>query len=68
VQLILKVRLSNAIQLLAQTTERISKIAYQVGFQDVNYFNKCFKKEYQISPTEYRKRANTETALEQTLD
>ena len=31
----------------------ISKVVYANGFSDATYFNRCFKKEYGVTPTEY---------------
>ena len=31
----------------------ISNVAYSNGFSDATYFNRCFKKEYKITPSEY---------------
>ena len=47
-------RLSVAAELLLGTTKSITQIAAEVGIHDSVYFNKLFKKQYQISPTEYR--------------
>ena len=47
-------RLQMAVTLLNRTDQNISEIAYAVGFADIPYFNRCFKKEYGISPAEYR--------------
>jgi AraC-like DNA-binding protein len=33
---------------------RISDIAYQVGFSDLSYFNRCFRRRFGVSPTELR--------------
>jgi len=33
----------------------ISEIAWDVGFQDVNYYSKSFQKEFEMTPSEYRK-------------
>lgn len=46
-------RLQRALELLENSDENISEIAWNVGFQSTNYFSKCFKKEYGISPSEY---------------
>ncbi len=32
----------------------ISEIAWEVGFQDVNYYSKSFQKEFEMTPSEYR--------------
>lgn len=47
-------RLSIAADLLQGTEESIAKIAENVGIPDSVYFNKAFKKHYQMSPTQYR--------------
>lgn len=47
-------RLSIAAELLQGTTKSINQIAAEVGINDPIYFNKMFKKHYQMSPTEYR--------------
>lgn len=47
-------RLQMATTLLNRTDQNISEIAYSVGFADIPYFNRCFKKEYGITPAEYR--------------
>jgi signal transduction histidine kinase/ligand-binding sensor domain-containing protein/DNA-binding response OmpR family regulator len=47
------VRLKRAIQLLEQRKMKITEIAYLVGFNDLNYFSRCFRKLYGKSPSEY---------------
>ena len=47
-------RLNQATQLLNKTDANISEIAYQVGFNDPSYFNKCFKKQFGCTPKEYQ--------------
>ena len=49
------VRLKRAAQLLETERLNISEIAYSVGFKDAKYFRKCFKGQYELSPTEYRR-------------
>lgn len=39
---------------LLVTNERISTIAYEVGFDDANYFARIFKSVFGVSPQEYR--------------
>ncbi len=48
------IRLEKAIHKLSIGTS-IASIANDCGFQNVTYFNRCFKKKYGISPTQYRK-------------
>ena len=40
--------------LIVQTHERISQIAYSVGFGDVSNFNHAFKRRFHMSPRQYR--------------
>jgi len=51
-------RLHEASTLLATTEERISTIAYAVGYADISNFNHAFKRRYGVSPREYRTRAH----------
>ena len=46
-------RLSVAAKLLEQDNYNINEICYKVGFQDVSYFRKSFKKKYEMSATQY---------------
>ena len=48
-------RMEQAQHLLANSIERISKIANSVGFEDEAYFTRRFRQRFQHSPTEYRK-------------
>lgn len=50
------VRISKARELLAQTDWMIRDIAYKVGYQNMNSFNRMFKKYTGLTPSEYRKR------------
>lgn len=47
-------RLQKAAQLLEKYNFSIAEIAYRVGFNDPKYFSKCFKKEYQKTPRQYK--------------
>lgn len=51
-------RTEKAAVLLAETDEQISEIAAKVGFEDLNYFSRVFKKIKKCSPSEYRKAYN----------
>ena len=50
-----KTRLNTACELISDNNIRISEVAYRVGICDYNYFSKIFKKEYGLTPSEYRK-------------
>ena len=50
------VRIMRACELLKNTDESLSSVAFAVGFSDAKYFSKVFKRETGIVPTEYRER------------
>lgn len=50
------IRLKKAAQLLEQTTLGVSIIAYDVGFSDLKYFRKCFKDQFGVTPSKFRKK------------
>lgn len=54
-QYILSLRLSHAKRLLQTTSESIDRIAEMIGFRDTAHFIQIFKKEYHITPLQYRK-------------
>lgn len=47
------IRLKRAAQLIRQNQLTISEITYQVGFNDLQYFRDCFKKQFGVNPSEY---------------
>jgi len=49
------IRMNKAKELLERTDLRIYEIAEKVGYHDVKYFIKVFKKEFNTSPDEYRR-------------
>ena len=48
-------RIKQACLLLKETSLSIAAIAYSVGFENNLYFSKAFKKQIQVSPSEYRR-------------
>ncbi len=48
------IKMSRAEHLFKYTDLKIYEISYQLGYKDINYFSKQFKKIYGLSPTEYR--------------
>jgi TolB-like protein/AraC-like DNA-binding protein len=63
-QLIRKVRLDKAKELLNEGNPTISEVSYQVGFNSTSYFIKCFKEEFGQSPGEFQK----QELIEETVD
>lgn len=53
-------RVEKAMSFLNNTSAGVTEIALKVGFDDVNYFSRVFKKLMGVSPTEYRKIQNTD--------
>ena len=49
-------RINRACMLLRQTDKPVTEIAFDVGFNDSNYFTRQFRKATGFSPREYRKR------------
>lgn len=53
---LLNVRIARAIDLLEETNDSVSAIADTIGFQNLYYFSRFFKKVTGFSPTEYRRK------------
>ena len=47
------IRIKRAAQLLLQGRYNISEVAYSVGFSDLKYFRTSFKKQFQMTPSQY---------------
>ena len=52
-EFIRNIRLKRAVQLLEQKRMTITEVAYEVGFNDLTYFARCFRKQFDKSPSEY---------------
>jgi two-component system response regulator YesN len=50
------VRMQKAKELIGAGSKKLRYIAEQVGYNDPNYFSKCFKKQFGLTPTEYENR------------
>jgi two-component system response regulator YesN len=48
-------RMDEARKLLKNSRYNISEISLKVGYRDVKYFSRLFKKSFGVKPTEYRK-------------
>lgn len=49
-----KVKMARARYLLINTKLKTYEVGYQIGYHDINYFSKLFKKYYGKNPSEYR--------------
>lgn len=45
-------RLQRAKRLLESRSGNVSEIAYEVGFNNLSYFSKCYREQFGIAPTE----------------
>jgi AraC-like DNA-binding protein len=52
---LIRLRLSKALELMAESDRTVSEIAYEVGFSDSNYFTRQFRRVYGQPPTAFRK-------------
>ncbi|MFC4101615.1 response regulator transcription factor [Paenibacillus xanthanilyticus] len=52
---LVKTRMQRARSLLLQSDQKIADIAKAVGYKDIKYFNKVFKKTFLHSPDEFRR-------------
>lgn len=55
IQFLTEIRLKHSKHILRTTAMPVKEIAELVGYQDSFYFCRVFKKQYQMTPTEYRK-------------
>ncbi|MBQ6989418.1 MAG: helix-turn-helix transcriptional regulator, partial [Clostridia bacterium] len=53
-----ELRMNHAAALLQKTTLQIQTVAQHCGISDVNYFSKLFKKQYLVTPRQYRAEYN----------
>lgn len=52
-EFIRSIRLRKSLSLLRERKLNVSQVAYEVGFNSQSYFNKCFYKQFNISPKDY---------------
>ena len=58
VELIRRIRLKRASELIKSKFGNISEIALEVGFNNPAYFSECFKKQFGLSPSQYTRKLN----------
>ena len=57
------IRLGHASRMLIETTETVSEIAYNCGFNNIANFNRLFKKKKNCTPKEFRDSYNKSTGV-----
>lgn len=63
-ELIRKIRLHKAAELLLRGDLNIAQVTYEVGFSDLQYFRMCFKEEFELTPSQYI-RANSRVGADE---
>jgi len=63
-ELIRKIRLHKAAELLLRGDLNIAQVTYEVGFSDLQYFRMCFKEEFELTPSQYIRANNREGAAD----
>lgn len=63
-QLLNRKRLFAASVLLKNTELTVVRIANDVGYENENYFSACFRREYGMTPSQYREKCKAEIGLE----
>ncbi len=53
VELIRRIRLARAAELITKKAGNLSEIALEVGFTNPAYFSECFKKQFGLAPSQY---------------
>jgi YesN/AraC family two-component response regulator len=56
VKYVVRCRLKRAQHLLLKTDKKIDEISEEIGYIDYRYFRNLFKKEFGLTPSEYRKK------------
>jgi YesN/AraC family two-component response regulator len=59
IEFIRYVRLTKAAQLLKEQQFQVNEVAYMTGFNQVDYFRKCFKEQFGLTPSAYAEEAAT---------
>jgi signal transduction histidine kinase/ligand-binding sensor domain-containing protein/DNA-binding response OmpR family regulator len=62
-ELIRKIRLHKAADMLLRGDLNIAQVTYEVGFSDLQYFRMCFKEEFELTPSQYIRANSRENNL-----
>ena len=50
-------KMNYAANVLVNSEKSVKEVAYELGFEDENYFSRVFKQKFKTSPRGYRKKA-----------
>ncbi|MEJ5961541.1 hybrid sensor histidine kinase/response regulator transcription factor [Pedobacter immunditicola] len=56
-EFILNIRLKRSAYLLEKSDLTIAEVAYKTGFNNAKYFSVCFKKQFELSPSDFKKKS-----------
>ena len=56
-EFILDIRLKRAAQLLKESDLTVAEISVMTGFANPKYFSICFKRHFEVTPTEFKRKA-----------
>lgn len=56
------IRLAKAVELLTDGEERVTQVAYAVGFESLSYFARVFQEQYGVLPSQYGRAADGRVA------
>ncbi|MBN1791126.1 MAG: helix-turn-helix domain-containing protein [Bacteroidales bacterium] len=56
-QIIRKIRLNKAMEMLKTSTANMTEVAFECGFHSLSYFTKCFREEFGYTPGKVRSEA-----------
>lgn len=59
-EVVKKERMKKARSLLRETNQTVEAVAAEVGYENVEHFNRLFKKSYGITPVQYRKQSQVQ--------
>jgi AraC-like DNA-binding protein len=57
VSYLIRLRLTRALPLLRDTNLSIAEVSHQVGFSDQSYFDRRFKRQFGVTPVQYRRQS-----------
>jgi AraC-like DNA-binding protein len=55
-EFILNIRLKRSAYLLEKSDLTVAEVAYQTGFNNAKYFSVCFKKQFDLSPSDFKRK------------